>query len=199
VEKTAGGRAPLAVLGALVALTTTRISSSARHDRPHDLLAARRPAVGLAGPGHAGGRNPRGRLGEHDHCYARRPRQIYAVMKRPRAVRSANIRVPSIQPSPLPGHCPRIGATALLGLAANWPIAAALADGRPSLLLRFVYTIAAKRRFTVQSRDREAGGRCFLPFRFVGWAAVKAPVSASRRSSLYGQIRHGNDQEKKRV
>jgi heme o synthase len=170
--KTAGGRAPLAVLGALVALTKPRIIELLLVTTvPTMFLAARGlPSGWLVLVTLVGGTLAAGSANTIN-CYL--DRDIDAVMKRT-ARRPLVNEQGAVKPAEalVWGIVLGIGATALLGLAANW-LAAALADGA-ILFYVFIYTMLLKRRSPSNIVIGGVAG-CFPVL--VGWAAVKGTVA----------------------
>jgi protoheme IX farnesyltransferase len=170
--ETAGGRAPLAVLGALIALTKPRIIELLLVTTvPTMLLAARGlPSWWLVLVTLVGGALAAGSANTIN-CYI--DRDIDAVMKRTSRRPLVN-KQGAIKPAEALawGIVLGIGATALLGLAANW-LAAALADAA-ILFYVFIYTLLLKRR---SPSNIVIGGMagCFPVL--VGWAAVKGTVA----------------------
>jgi protoheme IX farnesyltransferase len=170
--ETAGGRPPLAVLGALFALTKPRIIELLLVTTvPTMLLAARGlPSWWLVLVTLAGGALAAGSANTIN-CYL--DRDIDAVMKRTSRRPLVN-KQGAIKPAEALawGIVLGIGATALLGLAANW-LAAALADAA-ILFYVFIYTLLLKRR---SPSNIVIGGMagCFPVL--VGWAAVTGTVA----------------------
>jgi protoheme IX farnesyltransferase len=168
----AGGRAPLAVLGALVALTKPRIIELLLVTTvPTMLLAARGvPSLRLVLVTLAGG-TLAAASANTINCYI--DRDIDAVMKRT-AGRPLVSRQGVIKPAEALawGVVLGVGATVLLGLAANW-LAAALADAA-ILFYVFVYTLLLKRRSPANIVIGGVAG-CFPVL--VGWAVVTGTVA----------------------
>jgi len=167
-----GGRAPLAVLGALVALTKPRIIELLLVTTiPTMLLAARGlPSVWLVLVTLVGGTLAAGSANTIN-CYI--DRDIDAVMKRT-SHRPLVSKQGAIKPSEALawGVVLGVGATLLLGLEANW-LAAALADAAIVFYV-FVYTLVLKRRSPSNIVIGGAAG-CFPVL--VGWAAVRGTVA----------------------
>jgi protoheme IX farnesyltransferase len=168
----ADARAPLAVLGALIALTKPRIIELLLVTTvPTMLLAARGlPSWWLVLVTLAGGTLAAGSANTIN-CYI--DRDIDAVMKRT-ARRPLVNKQGAIKPAEALawGIVLGFGATLLLGLAANW-LAAALADAA-ILFYVFVYTLLLKRRSASNIVIGGAAG-CFPVL--VGWAAVTGTVA----------------------
>jgi protoheme IX farnesyltransferase len=160
------------VLGALVALTKPRIIELLLVTTvPTMLLAARGlPSGWLVLVTLVGGTLAAGSANTIN-CYL--DRDIDAVMKRT-ARRPLVNKQGAVKPAEALawGIVLGIGATALLGLAANW-LAAALADGA-ILFYVFVYTMLLKRRSPSNIVIGGLAG-CFPVL--VGWAAVKGTVA----------------------
>jgi protoheme IX farnesyltransferase len=168
----ASTRAPLAVLGALIALTKPRIIELLLVTTvPTMLLAARGlPSWWLVLVTLAGGTLAAGSANTIN-CYI--DRDIDAVMKRT-ARRPLVNKQGAVKPAEALawGIVLGFGATLLLGLAANW-LAAALADAA-ILFYVFVYTLLLKRRSASNIVIGGAAG-CFPVL--VGWAAVTGTVA----------------------
>jgi protoheme IX farnesyltransferase len=168
----ASGRAPLAVARALIALTKPRIIEL--------LLVTTVPAMMLAARGFpswslvlvtlAGGTLAAGSANTIN-CYV--DRDIDAVMKRTSRRPLVN-KEGTVKPGEalVWGIALGVGATLLLGLAANW-LAAGLADAAIVFYV-FVYTLLLKRRSPSNIVIGGAAG-CFPVL--VGWAAVTGTVS----------------------
>jgi heme o synthase len=170
--ETAGGRAPLAVLGALIALTKPRIIELLLVTTvPTMLLAARGvPSWWLVLVTLVGGTLAAGSANTIN-CYL--DRDIDAVMKRT-ARRPLVSKQGAIKPAEALawGIVLGVGATVLLGLAANW-LSAALADAAIFFYV-FIYTMLLKRRSPSNIVIGGAAG-CFPVL--VGWAAVRGTVA----------------------
>ena len=170
--ETAGGRAPLAVLAALVALTKPRIIELLLITTvPTMLLAARGlPPWWLVLITLVGGALAAGSANTLN-CYL--DRDIDAVMKRT-ARRPLVSKQGAIRPVEALawGVVLGVAATALLGLAVNW-LAAAFADAA-ILFYVFIYTMLLKRRSPSNIVIGGVAG-CFPVL--VGWAAVKGTVA----------------------
>ena len=165
-------RTPQAVAGALVALTKPRIIELLLVTTVPTMLLAQRglPPLRLVLVTLIGGTLAAGSANTIN-CYL--DRDIDAVMKRT-ARRPLVNKEGVITPAAalIWGIALGAGATAVLGLAANW-LAAALADAA-ILFYVFVYTLLLKRRSPSNIVIGGAAG-CFPVL--VGWAAVKGTVA----------------------
>jgi heme o synthase len=165
-------RTPRAVAGALVALTKPRIIELLLVTTVPTMLLAQRglPSLKLVLATLIGGTLAAGSANTIN-CYL--DRDIDAVMKRTSRrplVNKEGIVTPAA--ALIWGIALGAGATALLGLAANW-LAASLADAA-ILFYVFVYTLLLKRRSPSNIVIGGAAG-CFPVL--VGWAAVKGTVA----------------------
>ena len=165
-------RTPRAVAGALVALTKPRIIELLLVTTVPTMLLAQHglPSLKLVLATLIGGTFAAGSANTIN-CYL--DRDIDAVMKRTSRrplVNKQGIVTPTI--ALIWGIALGAGATALLGLAANW-LSAALADAA-ILFYVFVYTLLLKRRSPSNIVIGGAAG-CFPVL--VGWAAVKGTVA----------------------
>ena len=168
----AADRTPRAVAGALIALTKPRIIELLLVTTVPTMLLAQRglPSLTLVGVTLIGGTLAAGSANTIN-CYL--DRDIDAVMKRTSRrplVNKQGVITPAA--ALIWGIALGAGATALLGLAANW-LAAALADAA-ILFYVFVYTLLLKRRSPSNIVIGGAAG-CFPVL--VGWAAVKGTVA----------------------
>jgi protoheme IX farnesyltransferase len=165
-------RTPRAVAGALVALTKPRIIELLLVTTVPTMLLAQRglPSLKLILVTLIGGTLAAGSANTIN-CYI--DRDIDAVMKRTSRrplVNKEGIITPAA--ALIWGIALGAGATAVLGLAANW-LAASLADAA-ILFYVFVYTLLLKRRSPSNIVIGGAAG-CFPVL--VGWAAVKGTVA----------------------
>jgi protoheme IX farnesyltransferase len=166
------GRTPRAVAGALVALTKPRIIELLLVTTVPTMLLAQRglPSLKLVLVTLIGGTLAAGSANTIN-CYL--DRDIDALMKRTARrplVNKQGVITPAV--ALIWGIALGAGATAVLGLAANW-LAAALADAA-ILFYVFVYTLLLKRRSPSNIVIGGAAG-CFPVL--VGWAAVKGTVA----------------------
>ena len=165
-------RTPKAVAGALVALTKPRIIELLLVTTVPTMLLAQRglPSLKLVLVTLIGGTFAAGSANTIN-CYI--DRDIDAVMKRTSRRPLVN-KQGTIKPSEALawGIALGAGATALLGLAANW-LAAGLADAAIGFYV-FVYTLLLKRRSPANIVIGGAAG-CFPVL--VGWAAVTNTVA----------------------
>ena len=164
-------RTPRAVAAALVALTKPRIIELLLVTTVPTMLLAQRglPSLRLVLVTLIGGTLAAGSANTIN-CYL--DRDIDAVMKRTSGrplVNKQGVITPAA--ALIWGIVLGAGATALLGLAANW-LAAALADAA-ILFYVFVYTMLLKRRSASNIVIGGAAG-CFPVL--VGWAAVKGSI-----------------------
>ena len=167
-----GGRRPLAIARALVALTKPRIIELLLVTTVPTMLLAQRglPSLKLVVVTLIGGTLAAGSANTIN-CYI--DRDIDAVMKRTSRrplVNKQGIITPGA--ALVWGIALGAAATALLGLMANW-LAASLADAA-ILFYVFVYTLLLKRRSPSNIVIGGAAG-CFPVL--VGWAAVKGTVA----------------------
>jgi heme o synthase len=165
------GGTPGAVAGALVALTKPRIIELLLVTTVPTMLLAQRglPSLKLVLVTLIGGTLAAGSANTIN-CYL--DRDIDALMKRTARrplVNNQGVITPAV--ALIWGIALGAGATAVLGLAANW-LAAALADAA-ILFYVFVYTLLLKRRSPSNIVIGGAAG-CFPVL--VGWAAVKGTV-----------------------
>ena len=165
-------RTPRAVAAALVALTKPRIIELLLVTTVPTMLLAQRglPSLKLVMVTLIGGTLAAGSANTIN-CYL--DRDIDAVMKRTSGrplVNKQGVITPAA--ALLWGIVLGAGATALLGLAANW-LAASLADAA-ILFYVFVYTMLLKRRSASNIVIGGAAG-CFPVL--VGWAAVKGTIA----------------------
>ena len=165
-------RTPRAVAAALVALTKPRIIELLLVTTVPTMLLAQRglPPLTLVVVTLIGGTLAAGSANTIN-CYL--DRDIDAVMKRTSGrplVNKQGVITPAA--ALLWGIALGAGATALLGLAANW-LAAGLADAA-ILFYVFVYTLLLKRRSPANIVIGGAAG-CFPVL--VGWAAVKGSIA----------------------
>jgi heme o synthase len=165
-------RTPLAVVGALVALTKPRIIELLLVTTVPTMLLAQRglPSLRLVLVTLVGGTLAAGSANTIN-CYL--DRDIDAVMKRTSRrplVNKEGIVTPAA--ALIWGIVLGAAATALLGLLANW-LAASLADAA-ILFYVFVYTLLLKRRSSANIVIGGAAG-CFPVL--VGWAAVKGTIA----------------------
>ena len=165
-------RTPRAVAGALIALTKPRIIELLLVTTVPTMLLAQRglPSVKLVLATLIGGTLAAGSANTVN-CYL--DRDIDALMKRTSRrplVNKQGVITPAA--ALIWGIVLGAGATAVLGLAANW-LAAALADAA-ILFYVFVYTLLLKRRSPSNIVIGGAAG-CFPVL--VGWAAVKGTVA----------------------
>ena len=165
-------RTPRAVAGALVALTKPRIIELLLVTTVPTMLLAQRglPSLKLVLVTLIGGTLAAGSANTIN-CYL--DRDIDAVMKRTSRrplVNKEGVVTPAA--ALIWGIALGAGATAVLGLAANW-LAASLADAA-ILFYVFVYTLLLKRRSPSNIVIGGAAG-CFPVL--VGWAAVKGTVA----------------------
>jgi protoheme IX farnesyltransferase len=165
-------RTPRAVAGALIALTKPRIIELLLVTTVPTMLLAQRglPSLRLVLVTLIGGTLAAGSANTIN-CYI--DRDIDALMKRTSRrplVNKAGIVTPTA--ALIWGIALGAGATAVLGLAANW-LAAALADAA-ILFYVFVYTMLLKRRSPSNIVIGGAAG-CFPVL--VGWAAVKGTIA----------------------
>ncbi len=165
-------RTPRAVVAALVALTKPRIIELLLVTTVPTMLLAQRglPSLRLVLVTLIGGTLAAGSANTIN-CYL--DRDIDAVMKRTSRrplVNKQGVITPAA--ALLWGIVLGAGATALLGLAANW-LAASLADAA-ILFYVFVYTMLLKRRSASNIVIGGAAG-CFPVL--VGWAAVKGTIA----------------------
>jgi len=168
----AGVRTPRAVAAALVALTKPRIIELLLVTTVPAMLLAQRglPSLRLVAVTLIGGTLAAGSANTIN-CYL--DRDIDAVMKRTSRrplVNKQGVITPAV--ALIWGIALGAGATALLGLAANW-LAASLADAA-ILFYVFVYTMLLKRRSASNIVIGGAAG-CFPVL--VGWAAVKGTIA----------------------
>ena len=165
-------RTPRAVAAALVALTKPRIIELLLVTTVPTMLLAQRglPSLRLVAVTLIGGTLAAGSANTIN-CYL--DRDIDAVMKRTSGRPLVN-KQGAITPAAalIWGIVLGAGATALLGLAANW-LAAGLADAA-ILFYVFVYTLLLKRRSASNIVIGGAAG-CFPVL--VGWAAVKGTIA----------------------
>ena len=168
----AGRRGPREIAGALVALTKPRIIELLLVTTVPTMLLAQRglPSLKLVLVTLVGGTLAAGSANTIN-CYI--DRDIDAVMKRTSRRPLVN-KQGSVKPAEalVWGITLGAGATALLGLMANW-LAASLADAA-ILFYVFVYTLLLKRRSPSNIVIGGAAG-CFPVL--VGWAAVKGTVA----------------------
>jgi len=167
-----GGRRPLAIARALVALTKPRIIELLLVTTVPTMLLAQRglPSLKLVVVTLIGGTLAAGSANTIN-CYI--DRDIDAVMKRTSRrplVNKQGVITPAA--ALVWGIALGAAATALLGLMANW-LAASLADAA-ILFYVFVYTLLLKRRSPSNIVIGGAAG-CFPVL--VGWAAVKGTVA----------------------
>ena len=165
-------RAPRAVAAALVALTEPRIIELLLVTTVPTMLLAQRglPSLRLVLVTVIGGTLAAGSANTIN-CYI--DRDIDAVMKRTSGrplVNKQGVITPAA--ALIWGIVLGAGATALLGLAANW-LAAGLADAAIGFYV-FVYTMLLKRRSPANIVIGGAAG-CFPVL--VGWAAVKGTIA----------------------
>jgi heme o synthase len=165
-------RTPRAVAAALVALTKPRIIELLLVTTVPTMLLAQRglPSLRLVLVTLVGGTLAAGSANTIN-CYL--DRDIDAVMKRTSRrplVNKQGVITPAV--ALIWGIALGAGATALLGLAANW-LAASLADAA-ILFYVFVYTMLLKRRSASNIVIGGAAG-CFPVL--VGWAAVKGTIA----------------------
>jgi protoheme IX farnesyltransferase len=165
-------RTPRAVAGALVALTKPRIIELLLVTTVPTMLLAQRglPSLKLVLATLIGGTLAAGSANTIN-CYI--DRDIDALMKRTSRrplVNKQGVVTPAV--ALIWGIVLGAGATALLGLAANW-LAASLADAA-ILFYVFVYTLLLKRRSASNIVIGGAAG-CFPVL--VGWAAVKGTIA----------------------
>ena len=165
-------RTPRAVAGALVALTKPRIIELLLVTTVPTMLLAQRglPSLKLVLATLIGGTLAAGSANTIN-CYI--DRDIDALMKRTSRrplVNKQGAVTPAV--ALIWGVALGAGATAVLGLAANW-LSAALADAA-ILFYIFVYTLLLKRRSPANIVIGGAAG-CFPVL--VGWAAVKGTVA----------------------
>jgi protoheme IX farnesyltransferase len=165
-------RTPRAVAGALIALTKPRIIELLLVTTVPTMLLAQHglPSLRLVLATLIGGTLAAGSANTIN-CYI--DRDIDAVMKRTSRrplVNQQGVITPTM--ALVWGIVLGAGATAVLGLAANW-LAAALADGAIAFYI-FVYTLLLKRRSPSNIVIGGAAG-CFPVL--VGWAAVKGTVA----------------------
>ena len=165
-------RTPRAVAGALVALTKPRIIELLLVTTVPTMLLAQRglPSLELIVVTLIGGTLAAGSANTIN-CYL--DRDIDAVMKRTSRrplVNKQGVITPAV--ALIWGIALGVGATAVLGLAANW-LAAGLADAAIGFYV-FVYTLLLKRRSPSNIVIGGAAG-CFPVL--VGWAAVKGTVA----------------------
>jgi heme o synthase len=165
-------RTPRAVAAALVALTKPRIIELLLVTTVPTMLLAQRglPSLRLVLVTLIGGTLAAGSANTIN-CYI--DRDIDAVMKRTSRrplVNKQGVITPAV--ALIWGIALGVGATALLGLAANW-LAALLADAA-ILFYVFVYTMLLKRRSASNIVIGGAAG-CFPVL--VGWAAVKGTIA----------------------
>jgi heme o synthase len=165
-------RTPLAVVGALVALTKPRIIELLLVTTVPTMLLAQRglPSLRLVLVTLVGGTLAAGSANTIN-CYL--DRDIDAVMKRTSRrplVNKQGLVTPTV--ALIWGIVLGAGATALLGLLANW-LAASLADAAIVFYV-FVYTMLLKRRSSANIVIGGAAG-CFPVL--VGWAAVKGTIA----------------------
>jgi heme o synthase len=168
----AANRTPRAVAGALVALTKPRIIELLLVTTVPTMLLAQRglPSLKLVLVTLIGGTLAAGSANTIN-CYI--DRDIDALMKRTSRrplVNKEGVITPAA--ALIWGIALGAGATAVLGLAANW-LAASLADAA-ILFYVFVYTLLLKRRSPSNIVIGGAAG-CFPVL--VGWAAVKGTVA----------------------
>ena len=167
-----GDRRPQAIVRALVALTKPRIIELLLVTTVPTMLLAQRglPSLKLVAVTLIGGTLAAGSANTIN-CYI--DRDIDAVMKRTSRRPLVN-KQGSVKPAEalIWGIALGAGATALLGLMANW-LAASLADAA-ILFYVFVYTLLLKRRSPSNIVIGGAAG-CFPVL--VGWAAVKGTVA----------------------
>jgi heme o synthase len=165
-------RTPRAVAAALVALTKPRIIELLLVTTVPTMLLAQRgvPSLGLVLVTLIGGTLAAGSANTIN-CYL--DRDIDAVMKRTSRrplVNKQGVITPAV--ALIWGIALGAGATALLGLAANW-LAAGLADAA-ILFYIFVYTLLLKRRSPANIVIGGAAG-CFPVL--VAWAAVRGTIA----------------------
>jgi heme o synthase len=165
-------RTPRSVMAALVALTKPRIIELLLVTTVPTMLLAQRglPSLRLVLVTLIGGTLAAGSANTIN-CYL--DRDIDAVMKRTSRrplVNKQGVITPAV--ALIWGIALGAGATALLGLAANW-LAASLADAA-ILFYVFVYTLLLKRRSASNIVIGGAAG-CFPVL--VGWAAVKGTIA----------------------
>ena len=171
IRPPASPRTPRAVAAALVALTKPRIIELLLVTTVPTMLLAQRglPSLRLVLVTLIGGTLAAGSANTIN-CYI--DRDIDAVMKRTSRrplVNKQGVITPAV--ALIWGIALGVGATALLGLAANW-LAALLADAA-ILFYVFVYTMLLKRRSASNIVIGGAAG-CFPVL--VGWAAVTGTV-----------------------
>jgi len=167
-----GGRRPQAIARALVALTKPRIIELLLVTTVPTMLLAQRglPSLKLVAVTLIGGTLAAGSANTIN-CYI--DRDIDAIMKRTSRRPLVNKQGAVTPAEALAwGIVLGAGATALLGLMANW-LAASLADAA-ILFYVFVYTLLLKRRSPSNIVIGGAAG-CFPVL--VGWAAVKGTVA----------------------
>jgi protoheme IX farnesyltransferase len=172
IRPPASPRTPRAVAAALVALTKPRIIELLLVTTVPTMLLAQRglPSLRLVLVTLIGGTLAAGSANTIN-CYI--DRDIDAVMKRTSRrplVNKQGVITPAV--ALIWGIALGVGATALLGLAANW-LAALLADAA-ILFYVFVYTMLLKRRSASNIVIGGAAG-CFPVL--VGWAAVKGTIA----------------------
>jgi heme o synthase len=169
---TGQGRRPRAIVQALVALTKPRIIELLLVTTVPTMLLAQRglPSLKLVAVTLIGGTLAAGSANTIN-CYI--DRDIDAIMKRTSRRPLVN-KQGAVKPAEALawGIVLGAGATALLGLMANW-LAASLADAA-ILFYVFVYTLLLKRRSPSNIVIGGAAG-CFPVL--VGWAAVKGTVA----------------------
>jgi heme o synthase len=168
----AAARTPRAVAAALIALTKPRIIELLLVTTLPTMLLAQRglPSLGLVLVTLIGGTLAAGSANTIN-CYL--DRDIDAIMKRTARrplVNKQAVITPAVALAW--GIVLGVGATLLLGLAANW-LAAALADAAIAFYV-FVYTMFLKRRSSSNIVIGGAAG-CFPVL--VGWAAVKGTIA----------------------